>query len=86
MVIEVKAELQGVGSFLAGERISAVVTFSNKGGREDTVAWAGAQLHCQCSWKGDLVNLSSLQPPLLSPATETAFVPNRGQLGTTVLP
>ena len=66
---------------MPGEKLTASVTFTNDGAATATVAWAGAQLHCQLVCREDLVklDLNALVPP--SPATDTAFIPNRGELG-----
>ena len=40
-MVELRAELQGVGTYLAGEWVTCAVTFTNCGEGEETVAWAG---------------------------------------------
>lgn len=77
---EVTAELQGCGVYLSGESVSCVITFTNRGNLEETLAWVSAQIHCQGCFREDVVNFtnsSKLSPR--SPATDTAFVPNRGR-------
>lgn len=79
--VEVATELHGCGVYLANERLSCTVTFTNLGSSSETIAWAGAQIHCQACVREDIVQLNSLQ--VSSPShtsTETAFVPNRGVL------
>jgi len=77
-MLELRAELQGVGVYLAGEWVSCAITFTNQGEGEETLAWAGAQVHCQCCYRENVVRVDTLQLPHRSPNTETAFIPNRG--------
>ena len=78
MSIVVSADLRGSGVLLAHERLTCNIAFANQGSSSETIAWAGAQIHCQVCVREDIVQpLSSLS--LQSPSnTETAFVPNRG--------
>ena len=86
--VVVTTELHGCGVYLASERLSCTITFTNLGTNSETIAWAGAQIHCQACVREDIVQLDSLQASARShTSTETAFVPNRGvlslpQLGT----
>ena len=75
---ELTAELQGCGVYLAGESVSCVITFTNRGNVEETLAWVSAQIHCQACFREDVVNFNSSKLSPRSPATDTAFVPNRG--------
>ena len=77
---EVTAELQGCGVYLAGERASCTISFTNSGDTEETLAWASAQIHCQACFREDVVNFDSSKLSPRSPATDTAFVPNRGMI------
>ena len=79
-MVEVRVEIQGNGVFMPGEKLSAAISFTNESAAVATVAWAGAQLHCQLICREDLVklDLNSLAP--LSPVTNTAFIPNRGKV------
>lgn len=77
-MIEVRAELQGLGVYLAGEWVTCVITFTNQGSTEETVAWAGAQLHCQFYCREDIVRVTKTHHHLPSPANDTAFYPNKG--------
>ena len=66
---------------VAGELFSCQLSFTNTSNRIQTVAWAGAQLHCQCCYKRDVVKLPASnggKAELSSPVTSTAFFPNRG--------
>ena len=77
--ILVSTELHGCGVYLANERLSCTITFSNQGPSTETIAWVGAQVHCQACVREDIVKLDIV--PLSGhslTSTETAFVPNRG--------
>ena len=75
----VTTELRGCGVYLANERLTCAITFSNLGPSAETIAWAGAQIHCQACVREDIVQLESLRDSSRSHTnTETAFVPNRG--------
>lgn len=77
--IVVSAELHGCGVYLANERLTCSITFTNTGPAAETLAWAGAQIHCQACAREDIVQLDVLQSAGRSrTSTETAFVPNRG--------
>ena len=78
VMVELCAELQGVGTYLAGEWVTCAVTFTNRGEGEETVAWAGAQVHCQCCYRENVVRVDTSEMSHRSPITDTAFVPNRG--------
>ncbi len=80
-MIEVRAELLGLGVYLDGEWVTCTITFTNQGSTEETIAWAGAQLHCQFYCREDIVRVSCDQHPLPSPANDTAFIPNKGMRG-----
>ena len=67
---------------VAGETFSCRLSFTNTTTQTQTVAWAGAQLHCQCCHKKDVVKLpaeNGAKAGLSSPVTSTAFFPNRGE-------
>ena len=68
------------GVMVAGETFSCLLTFNNTSAHTQTVAWAGAQLHCQCYFKKDVVKLPSREgeKSVSSPVTSTAFFPSRG--------
>ena len=79
-MVEVITELRGCGVYLAGERISCMITFTNRGREDETLAWVSAQIHCQACFREDVVhfdNSTKLSPR--SPATDTTFIPNRGK-------
>lgn len=69
------------GVMVAGETFSCLLNFANTSAHPQTVAWAGAQLHCQCNFKKDVVRLPSRErnKSVSSPVTTTAFFPSRGQ-------
>ena len=74
--IVLSTELHGCGVYLINERLSCTITFTNQGTETETVAWVGAQIHCQACVREDIVQL---QPSIQSPTSnETAFIPNRG--------
>lgn len=77
--IVVAAELQGCGVYLAHDRLTCSISFANQGSSAETVAWVGAQLHCQVCVREDIVkvDVSPTSSHSLT-GTETAFVPNRG--------
>ena len=77
-MVEVRAELHGLGVYIAGERVTCAIVFTNQGAMEEIIAWAGAQLHCQYCYREDIVRVDFSQLPLSSPINDTAFVPNRG--------
>ena len=81
-MVEVRVEISGQGTFMPGEKLVASVTFTNEAAAAATVAWAGAQIHCQLVCREDVVkaDASSLVVPV-SPAasTDTSFIPNRGK-------
>lgn len=83
MGLVVKVELQGNGVYLAGERVSCTITLSNNGNSLRTIAWMGAQVHCQCSYRQDL-KLGGPSAAMSSPITDTTFVPNRDEPGLTL--
>lgn len=85
-MIRVSAELSDGGNYLCGEKLSCHVKFENISSEDQSLAWAGAQLHCQCTYREDLVIPSS--PPQsagLNPATQTAFIPSKGEKGFTIM-
>lgn len=64
-------------AFVAGDNIHCTLTFHNSHSEPQTIAWVGAQLHCQCLTKESLVKLKNQEKPS-TPVTSTAFFPNRG--------
>uniref|UniRef100_T1IMB0 furin n=1 Tax=Strigamia maritima TaxID=126957 RepID=T1IMB0_STRMM len=99
-MIEVTARLIRGSVYLAGETIECLITFRNpvinpntraQSNNEvcETLAWASAQIHCQCS-----VNDSKVQFPLTNSISqeelatnnkETSFAPCKGERGHAVL-
>jgi len=76
-MVELTVDLLEKATFLAGEKLSCQIIFRNTNDTQsETVAWASAQIHCQCLYREELVKtpLDTLQ----SPANDTAFVPNKG--------
>lgn len=76
-MVELAVDLIERATFVAGEKLSCRITFRNTSkSSSETVAWASAQLHCQCLYREELIKtpLDVVQ----SPATDTAFVPNKG--------
>ena len=65
---------------MPGEKLVASVTFTNEAATVATVAWAGAQLHCQLVCREDVIKteLTSLISTSPAACTDTAFIPNRG--------
>ena len=80
MALRVSAELCSGGSYLCGEKLHCRVHFMNESTSDDqVVAWCGAQLLCQCTFRENLVSPPS--PPSGGlPKTQTAFLPSRGTL------
>ncbi|KAK2178048.1 hypothetical protein NP493_564g01023 [Ridgeia piscesae] len=98
-MIEVTASLLGRSVFLAGETVKCQITFTNvcrtnrqsspTKARPATLAWASAQIHCQCNVTEGRV---AIHPPtqlttaqVTTSGNDTAFVPFRGERGSTVL-
>ena len=86
-MVEARVEIHGPGICMPGEKLVASITFTNEAAVAATVAWAGAQLHCQlvCREEAVRADLGSLVVPV-SPAasTDTSFIPNRGGLSCRV--
>ena len=76
-MIEIATDLQ-TPVCLANERVFCGITFTNRGDSEETLAWAGAQVHCQAVVREDVVRIDTASLPPISPSTDTTFVPNRG--------
>ena len=80
MALKVTAELCNGGSYLCGEKLHCRVHFTNESPLNDqVVAWCGAQLLCQCTFREDLV-CPPAPPSGGLPRTQTAFLPSRGTL------
>ena len=92
-MIEVTAKLPGRSVFLAGEVVECSVIFKNVGVKHQNpsspsrrsaikLAWASAQVHCQCTVSDNKVMLP--KPTVLSNAdvtttgNETSFLPSKG--------
>lgn len=80
MTLEVSADLH-TPICLTSERVTCTITFTNCGANEETLAWAGAQLHCQAVVREEVVRVEQMDLPPVSPSTDTTFVPNRGGWG-----
>ncbi|XP_013775730.1 RAB6A-GEF complex partner protein 2-like [Limulus polyphemus] len=99
--MEVHASLSRGSVFLAGETIECLVTFRNpctesdssqhetNGDLVENLAWASAQIHCQCSVDEIKVKFpassSVSQEELATASQETSFIPSRGEKGHVVL-
>ena len=76
-MVELAVDLIERATFLAGEKLLCQITFRNTNKSvSETVAWASAQLHCQCLYREELIKTPLDVLP--SPANDTAFVPNKG--------
>lgn len=77
-MVEVTVKVEGSGVFVAGDNLHCQLTFHNSQSDPQTIAWVGAQIHCQRLVRESVLklNLSDLQ--LSSPISDTAFFPNRG--------
>ncbi|XP_054721072.1 RAB6A-GEF complex partner protein 2-like [Uloborus diversus] len=97
-MIEVHARLPYGSVFLAGEVVECLVTFRNpftysqkqsqsNSDLEEVLAWASAQIHCQCTVDDALVKFpsSASQEELATASQETSFIPCRGESGHVVL-
>lgn len=99
-MIEVSARLTRGSVYLAGEIIECILTFKNPGASPsaraqsnndvcETLAWASAQIHCQCSVSDDKVIFSSNSPvaqeELAISNKHTSFAPCVGERGHVVL-
>lgn len=77
IMVELAVDLIERATFLAGEKLSCRITFRNTNqSLSETVAWASAQIHCQCLYREELIKTPLDVLP--SPANDTAFVPNKG--------
>ncbi|XP_046685365.1 RAB6A-GEF complex partner protein 2 [Homalodisca vitripennis] len=98
-MIEISAKLIGGPVYLPGENVGCYITFMNpplpndirsRSHRDDleVLAWATAQIHCQCSTNGK-VPLPSKTPYLpeekVVSNSETSFAPCQGDKGRIVL-
>ncbi|XP_052245821.1 RAB6A-GEF complex partner protein 2-like [Dreissena polymorpha] len=87
-MIEVNALLQRGTVFLAGETLQCNITFKNVGEASDSLSWASAQIHCQCSVSESRVFLPKalhLSSEDINTSADTSFVPSKGEHGMTVL-
>lgn len=97
-MIEVHARLPYGSVFLAGEIVECHVTFrspftySQKQSHcnsdiEEVLAWASAQIHCQCTVDDALVKFPSTasQEELATASQDTSFLPCKGESGHVVL-
>lgn len=91
-MIEVIAILHRGTVFLAGETLQCDITFRNIGPVEngpDSLSWASAQIHCQCSVSESRVFLPRTEQlsteDVSSSGCDTSFVPSKGERGMTVL-
>ena len=68
-----------MGALIAGEMLCCRITFTNTTNETQKIAWAGAQLHCQCLFRREVVKMKipENENPS-SPVTDTAFFPNKG--------
>ncbi|XP_014662258.1 PREDICTED: RAB6A-GEF complex partner protein 2-like isoform X2 [Priapulus caudatus] len=98
-MIEVKANLLRGSTFLAGETIeySLIFTYPNNTNVEsrssrdavEVLAWASAQIHCQCTVSEARVRLPKSPLPTQAEVVtatngSTSFLPNRGERGMCV--
>lgn len=100
-MVEITAKLLGRSVFVAGEVVECSITFSNSGvsavrngasvskPKTAKLAWASAQIHCQCSVNETLVDVSSaghVSSAHLTPSgSDTSFVPFKGEKGSTLM-
>lgn len=101
-MIEVTAKLTRGSVFIAGEVIECMITFRNPGAALnarsqsntdvcETLAWASAQIHCQCTVSEEKVVLPSASPSVVAkdgftfPNKNTSFSPCAGEGGHVVL-
>ncbi|XP_042900669.1 RAB6A-GEF complex partner protein 2 [Parasteatoda tepidariorum] len=98
MMIEVHARLPHGSVFLSGEAVECHVsfrspfTYSQKQSQsnndiEEVLAWASAQIHCQCTVDNTLVKfpITASQEELATASHDTSFIPCRGESGHVVL-
>lgn len=96
-MIDATAFLTRGTAFLAGETIECAITFScpeaTGSGQPECLAWASAQLHCQCNVKESKVIIPP-QPITRRPSEEweniqsssnTSFAASRGEKGVCIL-
>lgn len=83
-MVELSVKVEGGGVLVAGETIQCLLFFTNTSKETQTIAWVGAQLHCQCLVRPEVVKLKELTQ-ISSPVNDTAFFPNRGERGVSIL-
>lgn len=93
-MLEVYAQPIDRSVFLAGETIECQIIFTNANtglkqrAKSIQLAWASAQIHCQCTTNESRISIPKSEPTtadLSSSANETSFVPSRGEKGQAVL-
>ncbi|KAG1673630.1 RAB6A-GEF complex partner protein 2 [Nymphon striatum] len=95
-MIEINANIPRGPVFLAGETIECHITFCNPAMDPnnpshsnsdvcETLAWASAQIHCQCSVDDNKVQIEQIPIHIQEEAAisneETSFAPCRGEIG-----
>lgn len=83
-MVEVTVRVDNNGAFVAGDSLHCQLIFNNKESEPQTIAWVGAQIHCQRLVRESVVKIRASEQ-LSSPITDTAFFPNRGMYFHTIL-
>lgn len=99
-MIEVIARLSRGHVYLCGETLECMIIFRNPGAHPsvraqsnsdvcETLAWASAQIHCQCATNDDRVQFPTssqvVQEEVATSNRETSFAPCKGERGRVVL-
>ena len=77
-MVEVTVKVEGEGAYVAGDNLYCTLTFHNSHSEPQTLAWVGAQIHCQCLTKESLVKLKQSKEKPSTPVNDTSFFPNKG--------
>ncbi|XP_022105233.1 RAB6A-GEF complex partner protein 2-like isoform X2 [Acanthaster planci] len=95
VMIEVSAHLTRGLTFLAGEIVECSIAFtcpSNATSSLESLAWASAQLHCQCHISSSKVILPKMpadekseELEMLQSSVNTSLAPSRGEKGQCIL-
>ena len=76
-MVDLTVKIEGGGVYVAGDSLYSSLSFHNKSSEPQTIAWVGAQIHCQCVVREAVVKLKEKEQ-VSSPVSDTAFFPNRG--------
>lgn len=78
-VLEMEARVEGNPVVFAGRTVCCRLRLANRSAAPQQLAWASAQVHCQCSVNAARIALPP-QPHARGSGESYAFTPTRGQL------